>query len=381
MLREVWAFLPYAARTALRARTRTLLTVLGAALALALFAFVRTVDRGVAELAQRSARPVLVVFQDSRFCPLTSYLPARYESVIRDVDGVEDVLPTLVFINSCRSNLDLVTLHGVTSGALQQVYDLDVLDGSLDAWRQAADGAAVGERLAGRRGARVGERLRLGDVDVSVQAIVRSDTAGLDNLAFVHLEQLALARHRLGQATQFIVTLKPGADAAAVAAEIDRRFHDDEARTDTKSMQAFVRGAVNEIAEVVEFARMLGYLAVIVVGLVLANTVYISAQARAPEMGVLETIGLTKGRLAALIAVEGVGLGLLGGLLGGAAVFGFLWAVPVTLGVEGYGIDFRPSALVTAQATLAGLVIGVLASLGPAWETLRRPLVAAVQAE
>src|SRR5690242_13573104 len=113
-MRELLAFLPYAVRTAMRARTRSLLTLLGAAMAMALFAFVRTVDDGVALLQKRADQPVLVVFQDSRFCPLTSELPLRYERAIRDVAGVADVLPTLVFINSCRSNLDLVTLHGVT---------------------------------------------------------------------------------------------------------------------------------------------------------------------------------------------------------------------------------------------------------------------------
>ena len=65
-------------------------------------------------------------------------------------------------------------------------------------------------------------------------------------------------------------------------------------------MQAFVASAVGEIGELIGFARALGYLAVLVVALVLANTVYISAQTRAAELGVLETLGLTKARLAAL---------------------------------------------------------------------------------
>ena len=46
-MRELLAFLPYAVRTAMRARMRSILTLLGAALAMALFAFVRTVDDGV----------------------------------------------------------------------------------------------------------------------------------------------------------------------------------------------------------------------------------------------------------------------------------------------------------------------------------------------
>jgi len=380
-MREILAFFPYVFRTARRARMRTLLTLLGVALAMALFAFVRTVDAGVARLEDRASRPVLVVFQDSRFCPLTSELPVRYAGPIRDVPGVDRVLPTLVFINSCRANLDLVTLHGVESDGLEMVHDLKLVEGDLAAWRQTSDGALVGVRLAERRGARVGERIQLGEVDVQVTGIFRSETAGLDNIAFVHLDQLALARKRLGGATQFIVTLEPGASSKEVAAAIDALFVSDESRTDTKSMQAFVAGAIGEIVEVVEFARMLGYVAVAIVAFVLANTVMISAQSRAGEMGVLETIGLTKTRLAALVSLEGVGLGLLGGALGAGAVTLFFALRPTTLGVEGYGIDFAPSATVFVHTLVASLVVGALASLAPAVEAVRRPLHLAVRAE
>ena len=99
-MREVLSFVPYVLRTALRARSRTILTVIGAAVAMGLFAFVRTVDEGVAELDRRASQPVLVVFQDSRFCPLTSYLPVRYADSIRKIEGVEAVLPTLLFNSS-----------------------------------------------------------------------------------------------------------------------------------------------------------------------------------------------------------------------------------------------------------------------------------------
>ena len=127
----------------------------------------------------------------------------------------------------------------------------------------------------------------LGDVDVHVSAVVKGKAAGVDNLAFVHLDQLALSQKRQGGATQIMVRMREGIDAEQAAEAIDAVFRTDEARTDTKSMQAFVAAAVGEIAEVVEFSRLLGYLAVLVVALVLANTVFISAQSRSGEMAVL----------------------------------------------------------------------------------------------
>lgn len=373
-MRELLRFVPYVWRTATRARLRSACTVLGAALAMALFVFVRSVDRGVEQLSAKAARPVLVVFQDSRFCPLTSELPVRYADAIRELPEVEEVLPTLVFVNSCRSNLDLVTLHGVEPEHLAALYDLEYLAGSFEAFRSRSDAALVGERLAERRGATVGQRVRLGEIDVEVAGIVRGDAAGIANLAFVHLDQLSLARKRQGSATQFLVKVKDGFDPEAIAARVDEVFRTDEARTDTKSLQAFVAAAVQEVAEIVSFGRALGYLAVLVVALVLANTVFISSQARAPELAVLETIGLTKPKLLALVAGEGVLLGLLGGALGTGAVLALLWFHPITLGVEGWGIDLLPSFVVAGQALLAALLIGLLASLGPALAAARRPV-------
>lgn len=380
-MRELLAFLPYVARTALRARVRSTLTLLGAAMAMALYTFVRTVDEGVTALAERADQGVLVVFQDSRFCPLTSELPVRYARAIEAVPGVEAVLPTLVFINNCRSNLDLVTLHGVAADDLARIYDLEVLAGSLADWRSQADGALVGERLAERRGLRVGERVRLGEVDVQVAGIIRSESAGVANIAFVHLDLLSLARKRQGTATQFLVKVRRGADAEAIAHQIDAGFATDEARTDTKSMQAFVAAAVAEIAQVVEFARWLGYLAVLVVALVLTNTVFISTQTRQAELAVLETVGLTKAKLMALVAGEGIGLALVGGLGGaGALVLLLLWR-PLTLGVEGWGIDVVADLHVFAQAAGMALLVGVLASLPPAIALASRPLHLGVKDE
>ncbi len=380
-MRELLAFVPYVLRTARRARMRSLLTVLGAALAMALFTFVRTVDRGVATLQRRADQPVLVVFQDSRFCPLTSELPLRYERAIRDVPGVTEVLPTLVFVNSCRSNLDLVTLHGVTAAQLTSLYDLTVIAGSVEQWRASSDGALVGERLAERRGLEVGERARLGEVDVQVAGIVRSETAGVANLAFVHLDQLALARERQGAATQFLVRVADGADGDEIAQAIDAAFRTDEARTDTKSMHAFVAAAIGEITQVVGFARWLGYLAVIVVAMVLANTVFISAQSRAGELGVLETVGMTKPKLMGLVAAEGIMLGLVGGAIGIAAVLVLLLLRPVTLGIEGYGIDMQPTWAIAAQCLLAALLVGAFASIPPAVAVARRSLALGVKDE
>jgi putative ABC transport system permease protein len=254
-----------------------------------------------------------------------------------------------------------------------------VEEGDLSSWSSSADGALIGKRLAQRRGLKPGQRVTLDKVTVRVGGIVSSPSGALDNVAFVHMEPLQLARKMPGKATQFLVRLKPGTDAHAVALEIDRTFAKDEQATDTKTMQAFVQAAVAEVTGIVDFGRILGYLAVVVVALILGNTVWISAQTRAAELGVLETIGVPKGTLAALVVVEGVALALAGGVLGIGAVVALLWAHPVTMGVEGYAIDLVPEAGLAVAGLAVAVGVGLLASVGPAVDALRRPLAVAVK--
>jgi putative ABC transport system permease protein len=371
--------LTYVRRTILRARTRSLLTLLGTALAMALFAFVSTLEAGVEELSESSNQPVLVVFETSRFCPLTSELPMRYADEVRRMPGVKAVLPTLLYINACRTNLDLVTLHGVPPDGLDGTHDLRLLAGDPDALKKASDGALVGRRLAERRGLEPGDRLRLKGIDVRVGAIVEGAAAGLDNVAFVPLDLLQQSRRQQGKATEIFVYLEPGTDPHALARAIDERFKSDQTQTDTKTLQAFVQGAVGEVGEVVGFGRILGYLAVAVVVLILGNTVYISAQTRVAELGTLETLGAGRGLLASLLATESVLLSVVGGALGVGAVMTWLRVAPVTLGIEGFGIDLEPAASLPFVALGVTVGIGLLAALGPVVELWRRPLALAVK--
>ena len=69
-------YLPYMFKTLWRHRIRTMLTVMGAAIAMFIFCFVGSVQQGLNSLSQqREASRSLIVFQANKFCPATSGLP------------------------------------------------------------------------------------------------------------------------------------------------------------------------------------------------------------------------------------------------------------------------------------------------------------------
>ena len=65
----------------MRHRTRTLLTLLGVAVAMFLFCGVQAMQAGVRQATEATARDTtLVVYRQNRFCPATSRLPEHYLS-------------------------------------------------------------------------------------------------------------------------------------------------------------------------------------------------------------------------------------------------------------------------------------------------------------
>ena len=146
-------FAPYVLKSLLRHRARTLLTVSGTAVALFVFAFIGSAQKGLTDLTRgKQAERTLVVFQANRFCPSTSRLPQDYESTIRKVPGVKDVVPMQVYVNNCRASLDLVLFHGMPAEKLKTARKIRMLSGSREDFDGRTDAALVGSAVARRRG-------------------------------------------------------------------------------------------------------------------------------------------------------------------------------------------------------------------------------------
>ena len=126
----------YVLKTLWRHRTRTLLTVTGAAVAMFVFCFVGSVQEGLNRLTTGTdADRTLIVFQENRFCPTTSRLPEDYSRKIKEVAGVRDVMPIQVWTNNCRASLDIVVFNGADPAQIQNTRPIKLIKGN---WQQFA---------------------------------------------------------------------------------------------------------------------------------------------------------------------------------------------------------------------------------------------------
>ncbi|CAM3358034.1 ABC transporter permease [Occultella aeris] len=179
------------------------------------------------------------------------------------------------------------------------------------------------------------------------------------------------------------VRLADDVDAVDTVREIQTVLTDLSATTDAPT--ASVAGAAVERAaftSVVDtlLAVVLGMLAVsVVIALVgVANTLSLSVLERRRESALLRAMGLTRGQLRGMLAVEGVMIAGAGAALGIIAGLGFGWAGTAVMlssvGEVTLAVPWRDLAIVVVIALVAGLLASVL----PARTAARTPPVAAL---
>ncbi|MGJ8698215.1 MAG: ABC transporter permease [Verrucomicrobiaceae bacterium] len=366
-----------------RNRLRSLLTVIGVAAGMFLYASVQTMQHSLSVATQSSADDTtLVVYRENRFCPSTSRLPEHYLSTIQRIPGVKEVIPIQIAVNNCGASLDVITFRGVPPETLKQYNPgISVIAGSYDDFVNRTDAALVGQHFAERRGLSPGDKFEAVGVNVTVAGIITSDSPQDENVAYVHLPFLQQAsRIGLGIVTQFNVKVDSSDLLQSVSDQIDETFKADQQPTNTRPEKAFFAETAKQMIELIGFTRWLGLGAVVAVLGLVANAVLLIVRGRVKETAILQTLGFSRLAIGVIVVIEGVLLGLTGGLAGVLGAMAFFKFKSFTLGNEGLTLALTPSASVTISGLAVAMALGLLASLYPAWKATSRPLVESLNA-
>ena len=361
-----------------RHRVRSLLTIFGVASGMFLFTAVETLQRSLGKATEASAADTtLVVYRENRFCPSASRLPEHYADEIRAIAGVREVIPVQIVVNNCGASLDVITFRGVPDDLLRKFApEIEIVAGSEEEWRRRDDGALLGEIFAKRRGLKPGDRFDAAGVTVTVSGILRSPFAQDNNVAYVKLPFLQQAsRAGLGVVTQFNVRVTESKQLGPVATAIDELFRSGQEPTDTRPEKAFFAETASTLVELIGFTRWLGVGAVIAVGGLVANALLLVVRGRVKENAVLRTLGFPGRAIGWLVLSEGGMLGLAGGVVGVGLAAGFLRWQSFTMGNEGQTLAIQPDATVIVIGVLAALLLGIFASLWPAFQAMTQPIV------
>ncbi|HBJ34246.1 MAG TPA: ABC transporter substrate-binding protein [Planctomycetaceae bacterium] len=372
----------YVLKTLWRHRTRTLLTVTGAAVAMFVFCFVGSVQEGLKRLTTGSdADRTLIVFQENRFCPTTSRLPEDYSRKIRDVPGVRDVMPIQVWTNNCRASLDIVVFNGADPAHIQKSRPIELTSGNWQQFASQRDAAIVGRNVANRRGLKTGDQFSIGDISVKVAGVFESTVPSEENLIYTSLTFLQYTRglDSAGLVTQHEVLLTDDADPDRVATEIDAKLRAGSVATKTRRKGAFQASTLSDLVDLIGFAHWLGYACVGLVLSLVATTTVMSVQDRMKEYAVLQTIGVRPLTTLRLVLTESTVLCLVGGVGGTFLALAALGFGGFAIGAEGATIAFRPSPGLAISGTLVSFAVGMAAGIAPAIQAATIPIVNALR--
>ena len=229
-------------------------------------------------------------------------------------------------------------------------------------------GAIVGREVAARLDLQVGAVLEIESNRYRVVAIL----AESDSISPIRPDNaVILPPEVFVQSTfdQVVVQADSGADAQAVASEVEARLNARERRVSVFELGSVLE-RINEF-----FALLNGFLiglaavSLVVAGVSIFNVMLMSVNERRAEIGVLRAVGVHRREVLSMLVVEAGLLGVAGGFLG--VVASALVTLGLWLFVEQIALDVilvPRNAFILLAAFALGVLVSLVSGAYPAWK-------------
>ncbi len=367
-------------------RTTSLMTALGIALVVMVVVILLSFVSGLRQSLELAGEPGhWIVLSRGTNSEGESYIPREPADILRtrpeiatDASGAalfspEMVVPFNAAVNRPAIQFRPASLRGVSPVAYRIRRGLKLVAGRWPA--PGRDEMAIGQKQAARfPELGIGTTFRYGRRTWTIVGIFADRGSALESEFWTDIDVLQQdARFENGYSS-FHVVLKPGTE------ENFRNALTGDARLTVDALSE--RDFFAEQAKVADRLRQL----VLIVGLIVGtgaafggmNTMYAAVARRTREVGVLRTLGFSRGSVLASFLIESVILGVAGGILGDilAVLLGAAAGLDhrlMSVGAVVFSSSFTVGAL--AGGIVAALLIGIAGGLLPAWRAANLPIV------
>ncbi|HEY7163334.1 MAG TPA: FtsX-like permease family protein [Candidatus Binatia bacterium] len=371
-------------RNSLRHKLRAALTVTGVAIAVMAFALLRTVVTAWYAGVDASAANRLITRHAVSF---VFPLPLAYRDRIAQVPGVERVTFAVWFSGIYIDKNQFFARLAADADTFFDLYpEFVVAPDQLETFKRERNACIIGIDLANRYNLKLGDIMNIeGDVypgqwEFVVRGIYRprDQTADPSNMIFHYDYVQERVRQempqRSGDVGWYIERISNSSNAASVSEDIDRLFANSRAETKTETERAFQQNFLSSASAVITAMNIMSFVIIGIILLVLGNTMIMSARERTHEYAVLKALGFSGGKLFFLIAGESLILSFVGSFLGILVTFPAVQNFRRALPKGWFPIFYiKPETIVIG--CIAGLIVGIIASLIPMRRILKTQIV------
>lgn len=371
-------------------RLTTLMTALGMALVVFVFAAVLMMAHGLERTMVSTGSPDnALITRRSATSEVQSFLSREHAAIVmasneitRGPDGVPlGGSETVTIINLPKRDTGKpsnVQIRGASALAMTLRPQIKLVEGRL--WQPGSSEVVVGRGIASRfQGTGLGETIRFALRDWTVVGVFDGGGSGFDSEIWVDADQLMQAFRR----TLFSSAVVRVPDARAFDA-LKARLETDPRLTVEVKREIDYYAAQSEMFAT--FIRVVGLLVTVVfsLGAVVGAmiTMYAAVSNRTQEIGALRALGFGRGAVWGAFVVESLGLSLLGGILGvgAAALLQFVSISSVnfaTFTEIAFGFSLSPQ--IVTQSLFFAAVMGFVGGVLPAVRASRLKIVEALR--
>jgi len=362
-------------RNAFRHKLRSTLTIVGVAIAVLAFGLLKTLVAAWYLGVEASSASRLIT---RNAISLVFLLPAAYQEKIRQVPGVTAVGKGNWFGGVYIDEKNFFPNFAVEPKPYLDLYPEYVLaPEERKAFLLDRKGCVVGRNVADRFGWKPGDVVTLrgtifpGNWEFTVRGVYEAGRKNTDTTQFFfhwdYLDETMRKTNprRAGQVGFYVIGLTSPDLAAEVSLYIDGMFRNSLAETLTETERAFQLSFVSMTEAIVVAIRIVSYVVIVIIMVVAANTMAMTARERIAEYATLKTLGFGGWHVAGVVFGESLVIAMAGGALG--VLLTFPAADWIGAKLSQFVPVFQVSRETIALDLLAAFVVGAVAGIFPTW--------------
>jgi putative ABC transport system permease protein len=365
----------------IRSKRRTFLTVLSIAVSLFIFSALVSVPTVADQILGNTASSTRIAMHNK--AGLAYSIPIAYKQRVVTLPHVEVVVPESWFGGVYHEVSDQFPNLAADPEQVDKMWpDWGISPEQFEQFKKIRTAALVGEETMKRFHLHLGQQIQLRGTlypfNVTLQIVGTIGGKAPPNFLLFRRDYLEEAAGRPGIVDNMWIKVDKPESVPQVIASIDEGFANSSAETLSESEAAFIGNFLDQYRMFFRMAELLGFIVVLTIGLVAANTAAMSIRERRGEIAVMRSMGFPSRTILSLLLAESLIIGLIGGVIGCGSAYVLLKVFSVgNVGGPLGTIRMPPSVL--AETLIVAALIGLFSAMVPASSAARRNIVDALR--